>query len=248
MTSHWSPNGNCSDNHLVKKRKRCHEKTCDIPSKQTSSQIPLTSTMHFNPPSDINAPNLNLNQSTNFEYVPAVEASESSCADEETQISNYSNIDVKGCWDATEMDFEGVDSARRSSGLVMVIGSWVGILGHTIIANIYGPQTPLEKKALWRDLMQIKQNWSRNWLLFGDFNVVRRKEESFSSQFCEASARDFNQFIHEAGIQDFNMGGEQFTYMSYGSADAYVAAKPKHVKEATRKWRRIEHNKEDMEK
>lgn len=62
--------------------------------------------------------------------------------------------------------------------------------------------------------MQIKQNWSRNWLLFGDFNVVRRKEESFSSQFCEASARDFNQFIHEAGIQDFNMGGEQFTYMS----------------------------------
>lgn len=38
---------------------------------------------------------------------------------QETQISNYSNIDVKGCWDATEMDFEGVDSARRSSGLVM---------------------------------------------------------------------------------------------------------------------------------
>lgn len=43
--------------------------------------------MHFNPPSDINAPNLNLNQSTNFEYVPAVEASESSCADEVAQTA-----------------------------------------------------------------------------------------------------------------------------------------------------------------
>lgn len=58
------------------------------------------------------------------------------------------------------------------------------------------------------------QNWPGNWLLFGDFNVVRRKEEIFNSQFCEVSARDFNRFIHEAGVQDFNMGGERFTYMS----------------------------------
>lgn len=78
---------------------------------------------------------------------------------QETQISNHTNIDVKGCWDDSMMDFEGVDSTGRSGGLIsiwnsklfrksnviksrhflIVIGYWNGIAGNTIIANIYGP-------------------------------------------------------------------------------------------------------------
>ncbi|XP_023744571.1 uncharacterized protein LOC111892750 [Lactuca sativa] len=191
----------------------------------------------------------------------------------ETQISNYANIDVNGCWDGTVMDYEWVDSTGRSGGL-------------TIIANIYGPQSPHEKKTLWRDLIQIMQNWPGNWLLFGDFNVVRHKEERFNSQFCEVSAQDFNRFLacpnflsscpaltttaHPKHLSDHSpitltsgrkdFGPKPFRFFNswllvddidqvvvnawsefrgYGPADAYMAAKLKHVKDAIRQWRKV---------
>lgn len=37
-------------------------------------------------------------------------------------------------------------------------------------------------------------------------------------------------------------------FRGYGPADAYMAAKLKHVKEAIRQWRKLEHSKEDKEK
>lgn len=40
------------------------------------------------------------------------------------------------------------------------------------------------------------------------------KRKRFNSQFCATSAREFNKFIHEAGVQEFKMGGKRFTYMS----------------------------------
>lgn len=43
-------------------------------------------------------------------------------------------------------------------------------------------------------------------MVFGDFNVVRRAEERLHSVFCQKSAADFNHFIHETGLNDFNMG------------------------------------------
>ncbi|XP_023740177.1 uncharacterized protein LOC111888270 [Lactuca sativa] len=152
---------------------------------------------------------------------------------QETQLTDYSRIDVHGCWGDTDMYCEGVDSDGRSGGLIsiwdtnyfqktivlkhrhfiIIIGSWLGIPGHTILANIYAPQAGSEKQKLWEDLIQIKQNWVGNWLLFGDFNAVRQKEERFNSQFCPYIASNFNKFIHDAGVIDFNMSGEQYTYL-----------------------------------
>ena len=62
-------------------------------------------------------------------------------------------------------------------------------------------------KALPRELLRIKQAKGGNWLIFGDFNVVRHRDERFNSQFFPFSAFSFNCFIHKAGVQDFKMGG-----------------------------------------
>ena len=72
----------------------------------------------------------------------------------------------------------------------------------------------VEKRDMWAELTRIKQEKTGNWLIFGDFNVVRRRDEQFRSQFCPYSASDFNEFIHDTGFCDFRMGGERFTYMS----------------------------------
>ena len=39
---------------------------------------------------------------------------------QETQIIDHRRIRVKECWDSDHLDFEGVDSAGRSGGLISI--------------------------------------------------------------------------------------------------------------------------------
>ncbi|XP_023765937.1 uncharacterized protein LOC111914428 [Lactuca sativa] len=157
---------------------------------------------------------------------------------QETQLSDYSNIDVKGCWDSNDYDFVGVDSSGRSGGLIsiwdtrlfqkgdviknrnflVVIGKCKNKDGILNIANVYGPQSPTEKKNVWTELLSIIKLRPGMWVMFGDFNVVCELGERCNSQFCPASAFAFNTFIQEANLKDFNMGGERFTFMSRADA------------------------------
>ncbi|GKE09611.1 reverse transcriptase domain, reverse transcriptase zinc-binding domain protein [Tanacetum coccineum] len=49
------------------------------------------------------------------------------------------------------------------------------------------------------------------WILFGDFNVVRTREERSGSNFVERDARSFNKFIANKGLEDLAIGGRRFT-------------------------------------
>lgn len=71
---------------------------------------------------------------------------------------------------------------------------------------------------MWQELLSFKQAKLGKWVVFGDFNVVRNKEERFNSQLCPSSAFAFNRFLHEAELKHFNKRGERFTYMSYVDA------------------------------
>lgn len=138
------------------------------------------------------------------------------------------------CWGDQDFDYEGVDSDERSGGLVLIwnincfqkkeviksnqfiiiVGTWIGIHGDRILASIYGPHDIGDQKILWRKLISIKRSKPGNWVLFGDFNAVRRMDERFNSIFCPASASAFNKFILDAELRDFSMGGEKFTFMA----------------------------------
>ncbi|KAL7613546.1 hypothetical protein Lser_V15G09274 [Lactuca serriola] len=155
---------------------------------------------------------------------------------QETQISNSSKIDVIGCWDSNEFDYESVDASGRSGGIIsiwdtavfqrtdviknrhylVVSGKYMGSPENAIlnIVNIYGPQSILEKKKIWAELLNIINHKAGMWVVFGDFNVVRHQSERRNSQYCPYSTNDFNRFIQEANLKDYNMGGERFTYMS----------------------------------
>ncbi|XP_076944140.1 uncharacterized protein LOC143614650 [Bidens hawaiensis] len=54
------------------------------------------------------------------------------------------------------------------------------------VVNVYAPQLNSEKKR-------------------GDFNSVRCREERKNTNFDAACAKDFNDFINEAGLKEFNM-------------------------------------------
>ena len=90
---------------------------------------------------------------------------------QETQISNFSNINAKGCWDSNEYDFDGIDSNGRSGGLIsiwdtrcfqkldviknrhflIVIGKCKNTDENLNIVNVYGPQSPCEKRSYGRN-------------------------------------------------------------------------------------------------
>nr|KAJ0203968.1 hypothetical protein LSAT_V11C500292530 [Lactuca sativa] len=152
---------------------------------------------------------------------------------QETQLRNIEAIDVHGCWDSDEFGFSATQASGRSGGILslwdanvynvtntikskhflITIGDWEGIPGDTIIANVYGPHELTEKRRVWEELLQIKRAKDGTWIVFGDFNTVRRREERHNSQFCPSSAFHFNRFINEAGLHDIQMGGNRFTLM-----------------------------------
>nr|GEX61791.1 hypothetical protein [Tanacetum cinerariifolium] len=59
--------------------------------------------------------------------------------------------------------------------LVVILSStmaeYVGIDGD-IVANVYAPQNPIEKKKLWDNLKIIRRNTQGHWLCFGDYNAI----------------------------------------------------------------------------
>lgn len=157
---------------------------------------------------------------------------------QETWFSDHSRINTAGCWDSSDFDFAGVDSTGRSGGLIciwnkslfskteviasryflIIMGNWCGIEGYINFVNVYGPQPIPDKRAVWEELLSIIRSKPGKWVLFGDFNVVRRQEERLNSHFCPASASDFNNFIQAAALKDFSMGGHKYTYFCQDGA------------------------------
>lgn len=120
---------------------------------------------------------------------------------QETQISNFSKINVKGCWDSNKYDFDGVESNGRSGGLIsiwdtrcfqkleaiknqhflVVIGKCKNIDGNLNMVNSYGLQSLADKKKLWKELLRIKNEKHGMWVVFGDFNAFRNLGERCNS-------------------------------------------------------------------
>lgn len=155
---------------------------------------------------------------------------------QETWMCDFNKINVQGCWELDEFEYEGVDSNGRSGGLLcvwnpclfqqteviksknylIVIGRWKGQDGNTIFANIYAPQAACDKVKLWTDLLNIIRSKVGRWVIFGDFNAVRNPTERLNSVYCRRTAIDFNNFIQEAGLHELSMGGLKFTYFHDG--------------------------------
>ncbi|GJR55965.1 cytochrome P450 [Tanacetum coccineum] len=89
-----------------------------------------------------------------------------------------------------------------------VIGKWRGWRTMWLL-SIYGPQLGHQKEALWDDLYNLMVALAYNtiWILFGDLNVVRFREERLGLIFNDHEASIFNDFVAKAGLHDFQMGG-----------------------------------------
>ncbi|XP_021986439.1 uncharacterized protein LOC110882821 [Helianthus annuus] len=153
---------------------------------------------------------------------------------QETKLQDSESFVFNQFWGRSEFKLAAVNSQGRSGGLAciwsptvfrcdniiqnryyIVMSGFLVQIGCSInIVNIYAPNDAVSRRGVWSELLNIRNSLQGLWLLMGDFNEVRNSEERMNSEFIEANAEAFNQFILSAGLVEYNMGGGNFTYMS----------------------------------
>ncbi|GJS26592.1 putative RNA-directed DNA polymerase, eukaryota, reverse transcriptase zinc-binding domain protein [Tanacetum coccineum] len=102
----------------------------------------------------------------------------------------------------------------RDDSFIIVKGRWKNSMDIYFIINVYGPQDPQTKSALWNKLADSMHNHNGKFILFGDLNVVRNEQERFGSIFSSHEANHFNAFIDSSCLIDLPIGGCYYTWMN----------------------------------
>ena len=98
-----------------------------------------------------------------------------------------------------------------------VEGKWIDLDVKCIIINVYSPCAIDEKRRLWAQLVQLKQDRGCEVLcLAGDFNEVRTKEERRGKEnrvtIEQPSMREFNCFISHMEVLDIPLVWRKYTW------------------------------------
>ncbi|KAJ0455942.1 putative endonuclease/exonuclease/phosphatase [Helianthus annuus] len=153
---------------------------------------------------------------------------------QETMISNIPLDLVSSFWGGVGFDFEFVNANGNSSGLLSLWDpkvfvkdlvttdcNFLHVAGMVLagsirvnIINVYAPQTNDGKRQLWARINNLIRSNQGRWIVFGDFNAVRDRDERKNSVFDLVCARDFNDFIDDAGLREYNLKGLRYTFMS----------------------------------
>ncbi|KAJ0533359.1 putative RNA-directed DNA polymerase [Helianthus annuus] len=141
---------------------------------------------------------------------------------------------VNRFWGRSLFEFDAVESTGRSGGLLTIWDpsifaksgvvknrNFLAVFGNMLssgepiaVVNVYAQNDPGDRRILWADLIQLKNTFSGLWIFLGDFNDVRCQEERLNSEFVALNALHFNQFIAEADLVEYQMGGRKYTYRS----------------------------------
>ncbi|GJR04729.1 retrovirus-related pol polyprotein from transposon TNT 1-94 [Tanacetum coccineum] len=156
--------------------------------------------------------------------------------DKYISIGNTLGYDTQGSKKDLQKIIEGASSsARGNSGGILTIwdqaifsctktlvtdniliveGNWAVNNVKCFLLNVYAPQSRQNKKEIWNFIRSFMQNHVGEFIVFGDFNVVRFAHECQGTVFCPNMAKDFNQLITDADLFDIPMGGRAFTRMN----------------------------------
>ncbi|XP_022008158.1 uncharacterized protein LOC110907487 [Helianthus annuus] len=106
--------------------------------------------------------------------------------------------------------FEAISVVKNTNFLV-VVGKLKGSGLLLNIGNVYAPQLVRAKKDLWDEIASIMEDHPSMWVVGGDFKAVREPSERRNSGFKNACASNFNSFIFNSGLLEYDMKGSRFT-------------------------------------
>ncbi|XP_071713477.1 uncharacterized protein [Rutidosis leptorrhynchoides] len=111
-------------------------------------------------------------------------------------------------WDCNTFIF---DHAIEGEFFLVICGSWVGYDSKITFINVYGPHSSSKKQRLWSELSSLINSLTSPFIIFGDFNEVRKASERMNCVFNQQWATNFNNFINNFGLIDIPLGGKKFT-------------------------------------
>ena len=94
------------------------------------------------------------------------------------------------------------ESIMCMDNVVFVYGEWVFSKFKCYMVNVYVPQEENKKRELWLSIQLFMNNNPRNYIIFGDFNVVRAPNEKMGCCFSKRDVAAFNSFISDNGLID----------------------------------------------
>ncbi|XP_022031553.1 uncharacterized protein LOC110932535 [Helianthus annuus] len=150
---------------------------------------------------------------------------------QETKLEDFTGFKIDNLWGNTSYCSEFVGSVGQSGGLLCIWDDGIfqasaviknlnflylgGLLKGSNeslnIVNVYAPQSVVAKKALWDEILALSVGVSGKWIILGDFNAVRDPSERKNSKFKVGCAKNFNEFINQAGLLEYEMKGKRFT-------------------------------------
>ncbi|XP_021979284.1 uncharacterized protein LOC110875395 [Helianthus annuus] len=136
---------------------------------------------------------------------------------QESMVSDVQSALVSSYWGGSGFEFEFVNANGNSGGLVSIWDPKVFMKdlvtkdSNYLHVGGYGSGWLSETKFVE---CLCPTNKCRQKIVFGDFNGVRDQEERKNSFFDPVCNRDFNDFIDEAGLREYNLKGLRYTYMS----------------------------------
>ncbi|XP_071717991.1 uncharacterized protein [Rutidosis leptorrhynchoides] len=109
-------------------------------------------------------------------------------------------------WDCNTFTF---DHAIEGEFFLAICGSWVGYDAKNAFINVYGPHSSSKKLRLWSELSSLVNSLTIPFIIFGDFNEVRKASERMNCEFNQQWATNFNNFINNFGLIDIPLGGKK---------------------------------------
>ncbi|XP_022019330.1 uncharacterized protein LOC110919364 [Helianthus annuus] len=111
-------------------------------------------------------------------------------------------------WDPS---FIKVEDTVQNRSFLLIRGTLIGSGTSINLLNVYAPQSTVAKRQLWEEISVLINSYDGQWVLAGDFNVVRSLDERKHSKFKKACAENFNNFIFENGLREYPLQGRRFT-------------------------------------
>ncbi|GJU06692.1 RNA-directed DNA polymerase, eukaryota [Tanacetum coccineum] len=99
-----------------------------------------------------------------------------------------------------------------SDYFVIIRGVWLKSGTDLIIVAVYAPHDLRDKRMVWDYLVHTINQWKGEVVIMRDFNKVRFKSDRFGSIFNAQGADKFNAFITNAGLDEVQLGGNNFTW------------------------------------
>nr|GFA21316.1 RNA-directed DNA polymerase, eukaryota [Tanacetum cinerariifolium] len=118
---------------------------------------------------------------------------------QETKEECFSDLEIKYFWGNYEFDHVESEALGLSGGILCVWDCNVFHKSHHIISDNF--------VALYGMWLPKKIQWRGEYIVLGDFNEVRCKEERWGSTFHVQGARSFNSFLLNAGLNDVQLEG-----------------------------------------